>query len=311
MQIARKSYFKNPAKDLIWFEKWVSALEMHNGRTYERIEVATSLGKTHVWGLNTADTARESLVVFPGARSSALFWDFDKGLDRLGRNLRVFLVETNGLPNPSTGNTPDIRSAGFGHWASELLDRLNLQHAYIAGASFGGLVALKLCITAPEKVKAVFLLNPGCLQPFSLSAKNLFYNLLPIIFPTRKNIARFLDTAVFCKPVHQLSHTGERLIIEYERFALRRYCDRTQKPYYMREELEQVRADVYLLLGDQDLLFPNAVSIEHARARIKTLQAITTFDNVGHGIETYSKAIEKIEKTIAFLEKKPVESACL
>ncbi len=311
MQIARRSYFKNPAKDLNWFEKWVSALEMHNGRTYERIEVPTSLGKTYVWGLNTTDTARESLVIFPGARTSALFWDFDKGLDHLGRDLRVFLVETNGLPNPSAGNTPDIRSAGFGHWASELLDRLNLQHAYIAGASFGGLVALKLCIVAPEKVKAVFLLNPGCLQPFSLSAKNLFYNLLPVVLPTRKNIARFLDKAVFCKPVHQLSHTGERLVIEYERFALRRYCDRTQKPYYMREELEQVRTDVYLLLGDQDLLFPNTVSIEHAKARIKALKAIITFNNVGHGIETYSKAIENIGKTITSIEKRLAQSFIL
>jgi pimeloyl-ACP methyl ester carboxylesterase len=291
MQIKGRSAFKNPVKDLQWFENWAAQLENHNQRQYERLEVETALGKTRVWGLNTADEGLETLVVFPGARTTPLFWDFDRGLDRLGRKLKIYLVETNGLPNPSEGNTPDIKSRGYGEWASGLLDKLNVDRAFVAGASFGGLVCMKLCITNPEKVKAAILLNPGCLQPFSLRFKNLYYNLLPILAPNRKNVLRFLDRAVFCKPTHQLSEFSEELILSYELFALTRYKDNTQKPYYMGDELRQVKTDTYLLEGDKDLLFPFQTSIRNAREKIGPLKEVKVFENVGHGIETYGEAM--------------------
>ena len=157
---------------------------------------------------------------------------------------------------------------------------------------------MKLAIQNPEKIKAAFLLNPGCLQPFSLSAKNLYYNLLPIISPTRKNVIKFLDKAVFSKPNHQLSEDGERLLIDYEVFALKRYKDNTQKPYYMGEELKKVKVPVYLVEGDRDLLFPFAKSIENAKMHLDNLKEIKVFENVGHGIETYDKALTYVGNII-------------
>ncbi|HRI59456.1 MAG TPA: alpha/beta hydrolase [Saprospiraceae bacterium] len=294
MEIKRKSRFKNPAQDRQWFENWVSELEQANGRRYARIEVETSLGKTHIWGLNTKNDGLETFVIFPGARTTALFWDFNKGLDNLNGRFKIYLVETNGLPNLSDGDTPDIHSLGYGEWAAEVFDQLNIQHAFIAGASFGGLVCMKLAIVAPSRVKAAFLLNPGCLQPFSLSFKNLYYNLLPMLLPSWKNVSRFLDNAVFCKPFHALSDVYERLIIEYELLALIRYKDSTQKPYYMGDELKAVTTDTFLLVGDKDLLFPYKKSVENARAKIGSLKKVIVFENVGHGIETFGEAIQTI-----------------
>jgi pimeloyl-ACP methyl ester carboxylesterase len=297
MQIKRQSFFKNENQHLLFFENWVKQLEKANGREYERIEVNTALGKTHVWGMNTKENA-ETLVIFPGARTTSLFWDFDKGLDNINLKLRIFLVETNGLPNLSNGATPDIKSLEYGHWANEVLEKLSIISAYVAGASFGGLICMKLAITNPEKIKAAFLLNPGCLQPFSMKWSNLFYNLLPIIKPTEKNILTFLEKAIFSKPNHQLSATAEKLIIEYEVFALTRYKDNTQKPYYMGKQLADVKIDTYLLEGNKDLLFPYQTSINNARKLIETLKDIKVFDNVGHGIETYDKAMRYIGETI-------------
>lgn len=294
MEIKRKSRFKNPESDRRWFENWVSELEQANGRRYARIEVKTTLGKTHIWGMNTENENLETLVIFPGARTTALFWDFNRGLDHLNGRFRIFLVETNGLPNLSDGDTPDIHSLGYGEWAAEVLDKLDIPSAFIAGASFGGLVCMKLAIVASARVKAAFLLNPGCLQPFSLSFKNLYYNLLPILFPSPKNVSRFLDNAVFCKPAHALPDVYERLIIDYELFALVRYKDNTQKPYYMGDELKAVTVDTFLLVGDKDLLFPYEKSIENAEVKIGTLKEVIVFENVGHGIETFGEAMKTI-----------------
>jgi pimeloyl-ACP methyl ester carboxylesterase len=302
MEIKKESHFKDVRRDLAWFEDWVNDLEVINGRTYERFEVRTELGLTHVWGHNTHLKKAETLVIFPGARTTALFWDFDNGLDRLGKKLRIFLVETNGLPNLSDGKTPDIKSDGYGKWADQVLGKLGIEKAFVAGASFGGLVAMKLALYNPQRIKAAFLLNPGCLQPFSLGAKNLYYNLLPLIAPNPRNIKLFLDAAVFSKPNHQLSEVSEKLLIDYELFAITRYKDRTQKPYDMDIELRGVTTPTYIILGDRDLLFPYARSVNNATEKIGSLSEIKVFGQVGHGIETYAKAIGYIGEKIADFE---------
>lgn len=291
------SFFKDPAADHRWFESWVARLESLNQRKYDRLSVTTSLGKTHVWALNNVKEARETLVIFPGARTTALFWDLDKGLDAF-TGLRLFLVETNGLPNLSDDTTPDIKGPGYGAWATEVLDQLGLGQVYVAGASFGGLICMKLAIQNPKRVKAAFLLNPGCLQPFSLSLKNLYYNLLPIFSPTPANVRKFLDAAILCKPYHTLSAQAEALLVEYEVFALIRYRDNTQKPYFMGEELRSCAVDTYLAVGDHDLLFPYEKSISNARALLPALLEVKTFSQVGHGIETYRAALQFVREAI-------------
>jgi pimeloyl-ACP methyl ester carboxylesterase len=298
MEIKSKSYFKDEKKDKGYFENWVTQLEKNNGRQYQRYLVETSIGKTHVWGLNTKEEHLDTLVIFPGARTTALIWDFDKGLDNFNHKMRIFMVETNGLPNLSDGSTPDIKSLDYGVWAAEVFDKLKIEKAFIAGASFGGLICMKLGIVCPQKVQGAFLLNPGCLQPFSLTLKNLYFNILPIINPTEKNVSKFLDKAVFSKPNHRLSEFSEKLLIDYEVFAIRRYKDNTQKPYYMDKQLGEVKIATYLLEGDKDLLFPFQKSIENAKSQMKNLKETKVFNNVGHGIETYNKAINYIGEKI-------------
>lgn len=307
IQIKKKSGFKDPVTDLIQFRSWVKKLELANNRSYREIQVKTSIGMTHIWGVNLESQAKDTLVIFPGARTTPLFWDFDKNLDNFNHPLKIYMVETNGLPNLSDGATPDIKSLDYGTWAAEVLGQLKIEKAFVAGASFGGLICMKLCVTNPEKVKAAFLLNPGCLQPFSMSFKNLYYNLLPIISPSKKNVLKFLDTAIFCKPNHALSTEAEELIVDYEVFALTRYNDKTQKPYYMADQLNMVKNDIYLLKGDKDLLFPFQKSIDNARERISNLKDVKVFENVGHGIETYQPAMNYIGGVIKMADT----AACL
>ena len=292
------SYFKDPGKDIAWFYQWVDKLSTLNQRTFEKAEVQSLLGKTIIWKLNAARTDLPALVIFPGFRTTPLFWDLDKGLDELIPSFRVYLVETNGQPNPGDGDTPDIRSDGYGKWAADLLQKLDIEKCYIAGASFGGNVCVKLCLEAPQKILGCFLLNPGCLQNFSLSFKNLYYNLLPIFSPREKNVRTFLDKAVFSKPEHTLTKEQEQLIVDFEVFALTRYKDKTQKPYFMKDELTRVETPVWLLLGDKDILFPTQRSAENAKKLLINLREIFILQNVGHGIETYRPALEIIRNTV-------------
>jgi pimeloyl-ACP methyl ester carboxylesterase len=292
------SEFKAPAQDLPWFDAWVARLEAINQRKYQRQMVDSLLGKTLVWSLDADRKDLPTLVIFPGFRTSPLFWDLDGGLDLLLGKCRIFLVETNGQPNPSDGHSPAIKGDGYGHWAGDLIGKLGIQECYVAGGSFGGLVCMKLCLTHPQLVKAAFLLNPGCLQSFSMNWKNLSSNLRPLLFPKRKNVIRFLENAVLCRPNHTLPENRMELLIDYELFAIRRYKDKTQKPYFMKDELQAVKNAVYLLLGDQDILFPTAKSKAHAEALLSGLKPVEIFPNVGHGIETFRPAIARVGQLI-------------
>ncbi|MBG8554128.1 alpha/beta fold hydrolase [Hymenobacter guriensis] len=290
-----RSSFKDQPLAEAFLTHWVDQVETLNNCRYQRLEVSSLLGTTVVWTINADQTDWPAVVVFPGFRTVGLFWDLDGNLAPLKEKFRIFLVDVNGQPCLSDGATPDVKGDGYGQWAADLLRQLGLSKAHILGASFGGLLALKLSQEAPELVDKIVLLNPGCLQPFSLGVRNLYYNLLPLVRPTMPNVLTFLDRAVFCPPHHQLSASARQLLADYELFAITQYQDHTQKPYAMpATELAKVSSAVYLLVGEQDLLFPYRKSVAVARQHLPRLRGVQTFPNTGHGIETSREALAAV-----------------
>ena len=295
----KHSYFKSPQKDQQAFRDWLRRLEQINGYSYEQYTLTTSLGNTQIYGLNTAATNVDTLVIFPGFRTTALIWDLDQGLAALAQKFRIFLVETNGQPNLSDGYSPAIKSLDYGQWGAEVLEQLGIEQTYIAGASFGGLVCMKVALVVPQKIKAAFLLNPGCFRMVSFGLTNLFYNLLPLLNPTTQNIRKFLNKVVFCPTEHQLSRAGEALLIDYLQLALTRYKDKTEKPYYMGDQLNGIKVDTYLLVGDKDILIPPQKSIQNAKKHLGNhLKEVHSFEQVAHGIECYPPCMQYIERVM-------------
>jgi pimeloyl-ACP methyl ester carboxylesterase len=292
--IKKKSYFKNEPAHELWFENWVKKLEKMNNRQYERLSLETSLGKTVVFSLNTTSTHLPAFVIFPGFRTTSLIWDLDNGLDSFSKHFRVYLIETNGQPNLSEGNSPSIKSLDYGRWGEELLNALSIEKAFIAGASFGGLVCMKISIVIPDRIKAAFLLNPGCFRLVSMHPKNLYYNFLPIISTTKNNIQKFLNEVVFDKPNHQLSVNGEQHLIEYLEYVLLNYKDNTEKPYYMGKQLDDIQVDTYLFQGTGDILIPYKKSERRARKRLKHRLKLVKTVSAGHGIETHRPTLDQI-----------------
>lgn len=292
--IKKKSFFKNEIEAKDWFVDWVEKLENLNKKTYENIEIETSLGKTQVYGQNTSSKELPALLIFPGFRTTSLVWDLDNGLADLTNKFRIYLIETNGQPNLSEGNSPSIKSLDYGHWGKEVLDQLGLDKVHIAGASFGGLVCMKISIVCPDRIEAAYLFNPGCFRFVSFGAKNMFYNLLPLLSPKRKNILKFLDQVIFSKPNHQLNKEREELLIDYLEYVLKNYKDKTEKPYYMGKQLDNVKVNTYLFLGSADILLPYKKSQARAQKHLnENLKDVYLFD-AGHGIETLKEALNKV-----------------
>jgi len=73
------SGFKNE-NDVEQFFSWANKLQQHNKRYFNKTEVESLLGKTTVWTLNERQTSLPALVIFPGFRTSPLFWDLCRRL---------------------------------------------------------------------------------------------------------------------------------------------------------------------------------------------------------------------------------------
>ena len=71
----------------------------------------------------------------------------------------------------------------------------------------------------------------------------------------------------------------------------------------MDKQLGEVKVDTYLIEGDKDLLFPFQKSIDNAKKHIKALKEVKVFNDVGHGIETYDKALNYIGDIIKIYRK--------
>ena len=293
------SFFKNHKIDIESFENWAAKLEQVNGYVYDKFSIETHLGKTKVYGFNTENTEFETLIIFPGYRTTSLIWDLDKGLRNISKKLRIFLIETNGQPNLSDGHSPSIKNLDYGKWGAEIFDALDIKSAYIAGASFGGLICMKVSLVIPQKIKCAFLLNPACFRMISFGVKNLYYNLLPMVKTTKNNIAKFLKNVIFCEPNHKISSESKRMLIEYLYLAISNHQDNNEKPYYMGNQLDKIEVDTCLIVGQNDIIIPPEKSIIRAKQHLKeNLKEIKIFKEVGHGIELYQPCLTYIENKI-------------
>ena len=304
MKPHRVSTFKDPVDAARFLENWNQKVESLNGFIYERLNVLTSFGRTRVWGANLHLTNAKTIVFFPGARTCGLFWDMDNAMLPIRERYRYFIVDVNGQPSLSDGECPDVHTDEYGRWATEVLDGLGLKKTVVAGASLGGLICLKLCLAAPERVDKAILLNPAGIQSFSTSIRNLYYNLLPMVWPTRGNLNKFLDSAVFCRPTHAVPYVYRHLINQYLLYALKNHKFRGDYPTPLsKDELHRLTTDIYLVLGEKDLLFPPQETIRLAQRQMSSLRGSRIIANTAHGIETSKEAIAQL---IDFVENTSV-----
>jgi pimeloyl-ACP methyl ester carboxylesterase len=303
----RVSEFRNTAEAAAWLNTWSMKVQQFNNAFYLRKEIATTFGKTIVWTWNLDRTNLETIVFFPGARTCAFFWDLNNVLEPLRKNFRIILVEVIGQANLSDGYSPDIKTDEYGIWVRDLFSGLNISKAVIAGASLGGLICLKACRVVPHLISRAILVNPAGLRSFSGLPGNVFYNMLPIIFPRRSNVEAFLKNVVFYKDVHTLPRNYFDLVVDYQEYVLKNHKFRGDYPEPLpSHELQKINSPVYLITGDRDNLFPYQRSVENARKYLKNLKRVEVLKDIAHGIETSEKAIEIIRQIVCETENEMV-----
>lgn len=150
------SLFKNEeAKHIIlsWYERFRAKLAAPT----ESRTVATRFGDTHV--LVGGPRAAPPVVILHGALASSAHLLVE--LEALLQHFRVYAVDVVGQSVKSAETRISVANNDHGLWLTDVLDQLGLARAHVLGVSWGGFIAVRLAICAPERIDRLALLVPA------------------------------------------------------------------------------------------------------------------------------------------------------
>ncbi|MFD3997335.1 alpha/beta fold hydrolase [Streptomyces sp. NPDC058583] len=151
-------------------------------------ELPTPYGTTHL--LQHGAEEAPPVLLLPGGGSTAGSWRTTAAA--LGATHRVHAVDLVGGPGRSRTDGRPIRTAAdLTAWLDAVLDGLGLTSAAFCGHSYGGWIALRYALAAPDRTDRLVLLDPtGCFAGFR---PGYLLRALPMLLrPTAARTAAFL-----------------------------------------------------------------------------------------------------------------------
>ncbi|MEU4081606.1 alpha/beta hydrolase [Streptomyces venezuelae] len=151
-------------------------------------ELPTPYGATHL--LRHGPEDGPPVLLLPGGGSTAASWRTTAAA--LGATHRVYAVDLVGGPGRSRPDGRPIRTAAdLTAWLDAVLDGLGLSSAAFCGHSYGGWIALRYALAAPDRTDRLALLDPtGCFAGFRPGY--LLRALPTLLRPTAARTAAFL-----------------------------------------------------------------------------------------------------------------------
>ena len=131
-----------------------------------------------------------ALLLLPGGGGATSASWFAQAAD-LARVRRVYALDLVGAAGRSTAN--GVRTpADLDAWLDAVLSGLGVEAADVGGHSYGGWLALRLALRAPERVRRLFLLDPT--QCFAGYKATYLLRALPMLVrPTPRRVRAFLE----------------------------------------------------------------------------------------------------------------------
>ncbi|WP_328945021.1 alpha/beta fold hydrolase [Streptomyces sp. NBC_00250] len=151
-------------------------------------ELPTPYGTTHLLSHGVEDGP--PVLLLPGGGATACSWRTTAAA--LGRTHRVHAVDLVGGPGRSRADGRPIRTVtDLTVWLDAVLDGLGVTSAAFCGHSYGGWIALRYALAAPDRTDRLVLLDPtGCFAGFR---PGYLLRALPMLLrPTRARTAAFL-----------------------------------------------------------------------------------------------------------------------
>lgn len=253
---------------------------------YEDVYVDTSYGTMHVI-VSGPEDAPPVLLLNASAMSG---WSWLYNVGELNKSYRTYAVDTLGEVGKSelydaTHYPPDGKAYADLH--VEITDALDIEKAYVVGASFGGFMATNYALHYPDRVEKLALLGPMGMTPETAKTamRIMFVQFFPLK-PIQNNTVRW---ALGDDP-YVLEETED-----WFRVVLTDTVPRESRPVtFSPEQLQSLEVPVLLVIGTRDALTGDPEAVKELALNTPDIQ-IEVLDS-GHliGVEHAARSNELI-----------------
>lgn len=283
------SIYRSPA-DRDALVAWHHRFRERIGRPLGSRVFDTPFGHTHV--LTAGPDDGPPVVLLHGALASSAH--ALSVVPDLADRFRIYAVDVIGQSPLSAETRPDVDGHAYGQWALACLDALGLQRTAVLGVSWGGFVACRLAVVAPERMSRLSLVVPaGVVSGYGWEpvVKIAIPMLLSRIVPSRRNFERFAEAQLTVR---------DPLWVDYLVDALRTVKMDFRAPRNLTDdELAGFTAPVQVIAAEKDLMFPGTQLLARARRVFPNLRTTELLAGARHSPSTESGAGRALAASIA------------
>lgn len=205
---------------------------------------------------------QEVILFIHGLGSYLPAWK--KNVEALKKDFRCIAVDLPGYGKSSKGDYP-FTMEFYADMLNDLLERMGISSAWIAGHSMGGQIAMVMSLKYPERVSGLLLIAPAGLEKFTEGEKQWFREVMTVNAVKNTPVKQIRANVV--ANFYRMPEDAEFMVTD--RIALRKardfewYCYTVVKsvqgmvdqPVY--EKLGDISKPTLILFGENDNLIPN------------------------------------------------------
>ena len=211
---------------------------------HETRMIPTRHGDTFV--IISGDAANPPLVLLHGAAGNSATWGDD--VTGYCQRYRVVTVDLPGEPGKSAHNRPAWDGPAFAEWLVDVFDALEIDRAVLVGMSQGGWTVLKFSVSYPARVDRLVLICPGGV---TVGRVSFLLRMMVLMLFGRWGARRVVRMLFARQPIPD----GVEDILTT---VMSHFRPRVGIPViFTDDELRRLTMPVFLIGGDQDVIFDN------------------------------------------------------
>jgi pimeloyl-ACP methyl ester carboxylesterase len=263
------SPFKSPEGEARYMAAYEASLRLWPV-PYQAMDIPGRFGCTHLVASGPPDAP--VLVLLHGYFASLTMWS--PNIADLSRDYRVYALDVMGQPSRSIPDRSIRSRADFVEWLTTVLDVLKVERAHLAGMSYGGWLTLNYAVGAPERVDRIVLLSPaGSFLPL---VKQFFLRAMTMIsLPRRFVVNSFMGWLTYKENLKD-PHTRAIYDCVVDQMYLGARYFRLQPGVmpgvFSDDELRRLPVPTLLLIGQQEVIYDPAASLQRARQLIPNFE---------------------------------------
>lgn len=264
------SAFRTPEGQARYFAAYEATLKLWPVPV-EPVAVPTRFGSTHLNVCGPPDAP--PLLLLPGQAISSTMWY--PNIAALSAAHRVYVPDILGDLGKSVSVRRFTQPTDFAEWLTDALDELKVERPHVAGLSYGGFIAARLALSAPQRVNKLVLMAPASLlqiQPsfFARMAAMLLPNFI-LSFSAKQRLLLGVASALAEPAIRQMFVTTD---FQYNMYL---------PPVFTDDELRQLSVPTLLMLGDREVIYDYAAAFNRAKKFIPNLET-ALIPNAGHAL---------------------------